>query len=242
MINKKLLLVPILLVAILVPITAFANNGVPTSVTYLENSFSGFEVFLNDLSNEVNINITSISTLFTNQSQITSDLDQAELDIISLESDNITLNALASTIQSYVTTLQNDSSLLDARVVLLEGVGSVSFSSSQTIDARFTDAEKFMVDGTSSSYISSHVDGTAIVKVRGDLQVQEFRTYEIKVYKNDSVIKTCSLSSLQSISCETSSFTINEFDVIEISYKRTGGTTDISYKVNLDAYLKMTSS
>lgn len=248
MTNKKLLLVPVILVAILIPTSAFANNGVPTSVTDLEQSFSGFEIFLNDVSSEVNANMVDISTLFTNQSQITTDLDQAELDIVSLDSridlieiDNVSLAASATSTQASITDLQNGSSSLNARVTSLENVGAVSFDSVQTIDARFTDAEKFMVGGTTNSYMSSHVDGSAIVKVHGDMAVQEFRTYEVKVYKNDSVVKTCSLSSLQSINCETNNFAINEFDVIEISYKRTGGTTDTSYKVNLDAYLKTIS-
>ena len=53
----------ILVASTVITSTAFANQGVPQSITELDASFAGFEVFLNDLSEEINQNIADIANL-----------------------------------------------------------------------------------------------------------------------------------------------------------------------------------
>lgn len=67
MISKKILLVLVTAIAITTT-TIYANEGVPSSIADLDESFAGFEIFLTDLSNEVNINTNNITEL---NSQIT---------------------------------------------------------------------------------------------------------------------------------------------------------------------------
>ena len=213
MTTKKTVLILSTIVAILMVPTAFGNNGVPSSITELNAEFVGFEDFLTDVSNEINTNMVSISDIQGNQTDILSDI--------------MILNINATD--------------FDDRISLIESAGYVSYTKTQQIDARFTDGENFMVDSSSGSYMSSYMDGTAIVKVNGDQVVQSGRTYDIKIYHEGTVVKTCTITSLQPIECETS-FSISQFDKVQVSYKRTAGTTDTSYKVNLDAYMKMIES
>ncbi|KKM79063.1 hypothetical protein LCGC14_1353660 [marine sediment metagenome] len=206
-----------------------------SEIDTLESNVTVLQGNVADLSDRIDDNDTDISNLQLQDDKIINTLSFINFtQNLEMENQDIT--------QSDIITLQGNITSLDARVIALEGAGDILYTKTQTIDARFTDGESFMVDGATNSYIISYVDGSATVKVHGDKVVQVNRTYEINIYHNENIIKTCTLTSLQPIDCETSSFSVDEWDDVAISYKRIGGTTDVSYKVNLDAYMKIIES
>lgn len=66
----KLILSISILIGIMIIPAAMGNQGVPNSITQLESSFTGFEIFLIDISNEVNTNALNILHLQGNQTAI----------------------------------------------------------------------------------------------------------------------------------------------------------------------------
>lgn len=151
-----------------------------------------------------------------------------------------TVQTLANNIQ---TTLNIEITKLDVltdRFNILESQGDVSYQGFQTIDARFTSGGFFMNSGLEDMYVPSYINGNAVIAMEGNKVVQEFKTYEIKIHLNGNVEKVCVLTSLQPIECESQPFIISKFDRMTISYKNIGGSVDVSYKVDLDAYVKMT--
>lgn len=85
-----------LMVVILVGSTAYANNGVPSSITELETEFTGFETFLTDLSNEVNTNMVDIVNLQGNVTALDTRVTTLESDVTNV---NTQLSALPEILQ-----------------------------------------------------------------------------------------------------------------------------------------------
>ena len=75
--NSKLL-IPLIALAFVIVMslsTVNANQGVPTSISSLEANFTGFEAFLNDISNEVNLSTAAIESLQGNLTSNKSHID-----------------------------------------------------------------------------------------------------------------------------------------------------------------------
>ena len=94
-----------LIAVILTRSTVYANNGVPTSIVDLESEFTGFEVFLTDLSDEVNINMIDILNLQGNQTSQQTEIDDLQNDITALQGNSTSLQSSITSVSASVSAL-----------------------------------------------------------------------------------------------------------------------------------------
>lgn len=221
--KRKLLLASIVLMAIIAPTSVFANNGVPSSVTELEASFSGFETFLSDLSSEVNDNIANILSLNSTQTQLISDLSQAETDIVSLNSLISQQTTLINSLNQTVIDLSVTVSGYNARIISEEtestdvfgfsSAGRHGLAENPNVTA-YVSTNKVCLESSldiCSAITSQLVTSSGTLKdMIISLDVIPVNGYTFTIYKNDSATSiTCTISASTVKTCSDNTNTVS---------------------------------
>ena len=200
----------ILVASTVITSTAFANQGVPQSISELDASFAGFEVFLNDLSQEINQNIADIANLqgnrtITNQHLVDhhSLVDVNTADISAVDSRLTAVEATPSSLLGFGSFTKNGLGINNDDVFL--GFNNICFSS----DTRcfFLSQRIIPMAGTISNIIV-RIDGSTT------------NDYKFTVYKNGiQTSLTCTITASGSTECNDmiNSFTVQAGDTINLA-------------------------
>lgn len=96
--------------------TAYGNQGVPSSISDLDDAFTGLEAFLTDVSNEVNQNMIDIISLQGNQTVIFSSLTTINSGITNLQGNQTIILSSLSTINSDISSLQGSVATIESNI------------------------------------------------------------------------------------------------------------------------------